>query len=183
MKAAGPKTTKCGVRVWLKGLAKGRTSNPFQLHRFDSTSRAHDHQNHLAVVSNASLRDAAIICLLQATPADTLQPFPMTLEARSVSVPSLGLFKMEDTRKRTVPADPDEALPPPKRQATLVNGNKSEPFADWDPNMEVRGQFPRLFRHCFTVTQRLGATKQQLQVSLLMHRNMTWTAFLLLVEW
>ena len=62
----------------------------------------------------------------------------MTLEARSGSVPSLGLVKMEDTRKRTVPADPDEALPPPKRQATLVNGNKSEPFADWDPNMEVR---------------------------------------------
>ena len=68
----------------------------------------------------------------------------MTVEARSVSVPSLGLVKMEDTRKRTAIADPDDALPPPKRQATLVNGKKSEEFADWDPNMEVRGHLRTL---------------------------------------
>ncbi|KAF2093902.1 putative histone ubiquitinationc protein [Rhizodiscina lignyota] len=60
----------------------------------------------------------------------------MTLEARSVSVPSLGLVKMEDTRKRNTVPDADDALPPPKRQATLVNGKKGEDFADWDPNME-----------------------------------------------
>jgi hypothetical protein len=64
----------------------------------------------------------------------------MTVEARSVSIPSLGPVKMEDTRKRTAVPDADDALPPPKRQATLVNGKKSEEFADWDPNVEVRGK-------------------------------------------
>ena len=55
----------------------------------------------------------------------------MTLiEARSVTLPSSGLVKMEE-RKRPLPPEPEEYAPPHKRQATSVNGG-SKGHADAD---------------------------------------------------
>lgn len=61
----------------------------------------------------------------------------MRLEARTVTVPSFDLVKMED-RKR--PGGLDDSAPPAKRQAVTVNGAKSHHDADlpWKDDIEVR---------------------------------------------
>lgn len=66
----------------------------------------------------------------------------MRLEARSVSIQTLGLVKMEDRKRAAVP-DLDDSAPPAKRQATLVNGAKPSSEVDRDPEwLEVRQPFP-----------------------------------------
>jgi E3 ubiquitin-protein ligase BRE1 len=60
----------------------------------------------------------------------------MRLEARTVTVPSLDLVKMED-RKR--PGGLDDSAPPAKRQAVTVNGAKSHQDTDlpWKDDIEA----------------------------------------------
>jgi hypothetical protein len=71
---------------------------------------------------------------LQRSPP-TLSPMPLKVHASRTS--SFDLVKMED-RKRAAAADPDEAHPSLKRQATGVNGVKSEETFEWDPLIQVR---------------------------------------------
>jgi len=59
----------------------------------------------------------------------------MRLEARTVSVPSLDLVKMEE-RKR--PSGADDSAPPAKRQAVAVNGAKlHQDDPPWKDDLEV----------------------------------------------
>lgn len=60
-------------------------------------------------------------------------------EASPVVPPEFGFVKMED-RKRAATHDNNDAAPPPKRQATSVNGgSKPHPDADmpWKDDLEV----------------------------------------------
>ena len=73
----------------------------------------------------------------------------MTVEAATaLSVPPLGLVKMEDRKRASASDHHDDSAPPAKRQATNVNGPVTEPAADavnfgthgssWTIELEVR---------------------------------------------
>jgi len=73
----------------------------------------------------------------------------MTVEAATaLSVPPLGLVKMEDRKRASASDHHDDSAPPAKRQATNVNGPVAEPAADavnfgthgssWTVELEVR---------------------------------------------
>jgi len=75
----------------------------------------------------------------------------MTVEAPTVlSVPPLGLVKMEDRKRASASDHHDDSAPPAKRQATNVNGPVTEPAADavnfgthgssWTVELEVRSR-------------------------------------------
>lgn len=86
----------------------------------------------------------------------------MRLEARPVSIQTLGLVKMED-RKRAAVSDLDDSVPPAKRQATLVNGTKPSSEMDRDPEwLEVGQPFP-LGQACVVARRSLQLTWFHLQ--------------------
>jgi E3 ubiquitin-protein ligase BRE1 len=71
----------------------------------------------------------------------------MSLEAAAVSVPPLGLVKMEDRKRASTSDHHDDSAPPAKRQATNANGPAAESAADgvrfgthgspWQTELEV----------------------------------------------
>lgn len=65
----------------------------------------------------------------------------MSLDAHSLTLPSLGKVKMED-RKRSIASDHDDLGPPTKRQAVNSgpNGTKSHADAEhpWSDDIQVR---------------------------------------------
>lgn len=71
----------------------------------------------------------------------------MSLEAAVVSVPPLGLVKMEDRKRASASDHHDDSAPPAKRQATNANGPSAESAGDgvkfgthgspWQTELEV----------------------------------------------
>ena len=62
----------------------------------------------------------------------------MTVESRTITAPSFDIVKM-DERKRPVMSDHDDGAPPLKKQATSLNGAKTQNDADmpWKDEIEV----------------------------------------------
>ena len=63
----------------------------------------------------------------------------MTVESRTISAPSFDIVKMDERKRPTMVDHDDAAAPPLKKQATSINGAKTQNDADmpWKDDIEV----------------------------------------------